>query len=189
MILLSLLRRGRTGSKLACHWRLCHSGVLRPSMGTTRQAQHDGVRLRPLESHSGGVDCACCCSGAAAATAWWFRGYDMGRQPPFAEVLIAVSWGPLLEEVTFRGYLFSLLERLLKRWLSSPGWLIVVGIAAVFALSHLIKSGITPVQVATVFLTGTLYGWLRLATGSTVPPVCSHISYNSVIYLAAAFLR
>jgi membrane protease YdiL (CAAX protease family) len=127
--------------------------------------------------------------GAAALTAWWFRGYDMGRQPPFTEVLIAVSWGPLLEEVIFRGYLFSLLERFLKRWLRSPGWLIVVGIAAVFALSHLIKSGITPIQVATVFLTGALYGWLRLATGSTVPPFCSHISYNSVIYVAAAFLR
>jgi membrane protease YdiL (CAAX protease family) len=65
----------------------------------------------------------------------------------------------------------------------------VVGIAGVFALSHLVKSGITPIQVATVFLTGTLYGWLRLVTGSTVPPVCSHISYNTVIYLVAAFLR
>jgi membrane protease YdiL (CAAX protease family) len=48
--------------------------------------------------------------GAAAATAWLFRGYDMGRQPPFDEVLIAFSWGPLLEEVILRGYLFSLFE-------------------------------------------------------------------------------
>ena len=51
------------------------------------------------------------------------------------------------------------------------------------------KAGITPVQIASIFITGTLYGWLRLNSGSTVPPVCSHISYNSVIYLAAAFLR
>jgi hypothetical protein len=36
-------------------------------------------------------------AGVAAATAWWFRGYDLGREPPFGEVLIAVSWGPLLE--------------------------------------------------------------------------------------------
>jgi membrane protease YdiL (CAAX protease family) len=113
----------------------------------------------------------------------------MGRQPPFAEVLIAVSWGPPLEEVIFRGYLFSLLERFLKRWPSNPGWMIVVGITAAFALSHLVKSGITPIQVATVFLTGALYGWLRLVSESTVPPVCSHISYNSVIYLAAALLQ
>ena len=61
----------------------------------------------------------------------------------------------------------------------SPGWLAVIGIAAVFALSHLVKTGITPVQiVSSIFLTGTLYGWLRLDSGSTVPPVCSHISYN-----------
>ncbi len=57
-----------------------------------------------------------------------------------------------------------------------------------FALSHLVKSGIMPIHVAAVFLTGTIYGWLRLDSGS-ITPVCSHISYNSVIYLAAVFLR
>ena len=71
----------------------------------------------------------------------------------------------------------------------NPGWLVVIGIAAVFALGHLVKTGITPVQIASIFVTGTLYGWLRLDSGSTVPPVCSHVSYNSVIYVAAAFLR
>ena len=34
----------------------------------------------------------------------------MGVQPPFAELWIAVTWGPLIEEVVFRGYLFSFLE-------------------------------------------------------------------------------
>jgi len=126
---------------------------------------------------------------AGAALAWWFRGYDMGRQPPFAELWIALTWGPLIEEVIFRGYLYSLFERLLKRWMPSPGWLVVIVIAAVFASAHLAKSGITAVQIATVFLTGILYGWLRLDSGSTVPPVCSHISYNSAIYLAAGILR
>jgi membrane protease YdiL (CAAX protease family) len=65
----------------------------------------------------------------------------------------------------------------------------VIGIAALFALSHLVKSGITSIQMAMIFVTGVLYGWMRLDTGSTVPPVCAHISYNSVPYLAAAFLR
>lgn len=125
----------------------------------------------------------------AAATAWLFRGYSMGPQPPFAELWIAVTWGPLIEEVIFRGYAFSFSEMVLKRWMRRPGWLIVIGIAALFALSHLVKSGITPVQIVSVFVTGILYGWLRLGSGSTVPPVTSHISYNCVIYLAAAFLR
>lgn len=129
--------------------------------------------------------------GVAAATmaAWLFRNYSMGEQPPFAELWIAVTWGPLIEEVVFRGYAFSFSEMLLKRWIRRPGWVIVIGIAALFALSHFIKSGITPVQIVSVFVTGVLYGWLRLSSGSTVPPVTSHISYNCVIYLAAAFLR
>lgn len=126
---------------------------------------------------------------AGSAIAWLFRNYELGVQPPFAELWIAVTWGPLIEEVVFRGYLFSFLERLLKRWLRSPGWLVVITIAAAFAAGHLIKAGITPVQIATVFFTGTLYGWLRLESESTVPPVCAHISYNSVIYFAAALLR
>jgi membrane protease YdiL (CAAX protease family) len=33
----------------------------------------------------------------------------MGTPPPFADLWIAVTWGPLIEEVLFRGYLFSLL--------------------------------------------------------------------------------
>ena len=128
-------------------------------------------------------------SAVGGVMAWCFSNYDLGVAPSFAELWIAVSWGPLIEEVIFRGYLFSMLEGLLRRWMRSSGWLTVVGIAAVFALGHLAKAGITPVQIASIFITGTLYGWLRLDSGSTVPPVCSHISYNSVIYLAAAFLR
>lgn len=126
---------------------------------------------------------------AAVGTAWFFREYNMGQQPPFAELWIAVTWGPLIEEVVFRGYLYSFSEQLLRRWMSNPGWLIVVGIALLFALSHFIKSGITAVQVCSVFGTGILFGWLRLRSESTVPSVCAHISYNSVIYLAAALLR
>lgn len=125
----------------------------------------------------------------AAATAWFFRGYSMGQQPPFAELWIAVTWGPLIEEIIFRGYSFSFAHMMLSRRMRRPGWPIVIGIAALFALSHVFKSGITPVQIVSVFVTGTLYGWLRLGSGSTVPAVISHISYNSVIYLAAAYFR
>ena len=45
---------------------------------------------------------------AGAAMAWWFRNYDLGTEPPFAELWIAVTWGPLIEEMFFRGYLFSM---------------------------------------------------------------------------------
>jgi membrane protease YdiL (CAAX protease family) len=126
---------------------------------------------------------------AGAVMAWWFRNYDLGALPSFAELWIAVTWGPLIEEVIFRGYLFSILERFLGHWTRNPGWLAVIAIASLFALGHLVKAGITPVQIASIFITGTLYGWLRLESASIVPSVCCHIAYNSVIYLAAAFLR
>ena len=122
---------------------------------------------------------------AGCAISWLFRNYEMGVQPPFAELWIAVTWGPLVEEVVFLGYLFSFLERFLKRWLRNPGWLVVTTIAAAFAAGHLIKTGITPVQIATVFFRYALW----LAASRAVPLVCAHISYNSVIYLAAALLR
>jgi hypothetical protein len=40
---------------------------------------------------------------AGAVMAWWFRNYDLGTETPFAELWIAVTWGPLIEEVMFRG--------------------------------------------------------------------------------------
>ena len=119
---------------------------------------------------------------------WLFRNYQIGQEPPFADILIGVSWGPLLEEVIFRGYLFGFAEHLLRRF-QNPGWLIVIGVASLFAASHLAKSGITATQVATIFFTGTLYGRLRWVHRSTIPPACAHIAYNSTIYLAAFLLR
>jgi membrane protease YdiL (CAAX protease family) len=127
--------------------------------------------------------------GAGAACAWCFRQYELGNNPPFPELLVALTWGPLFEEVIFRGYLFSFFDMVLKRWIHRPGGLIVVGTAVVFAVSHFAKSGITPAQIGSVFITGLLYGCLRMASRSTVPPVCSHIAYNSVILFAAALFR
>ena len=69
-----------------------------------------------------------------------------------------------------------------------PGWIAVVVIAGAFALSHLVKAGITPWQIVAIFLTGCLYGWLRLDSGSTAPPLFAHVVYNSVLF-GIAFLR
>jgi membrane protease YdiL (CAAX protease family) len=118
-----------------------------------------------------------------------FRDLRTGSLPPLAEIWMGITFGPLVEELIFRGILFYGLMLLLGRWLRNPGWLVVVVvIAAAFALSHLVKAGITPWQLATIFLTGSLYGWLRLDSGSTVPPFCAHVAYNVVIF-GPAFVR
>jgi membrane protease YdiL (CAAX protease family) len=125
---------------------------------------------------------------AAILVSWVFRDLRTGPLPPLAEIWMGITFGPLVEELIFRGILFYGLMVLLRRWLRNPGWLAVIVIAAAFALSHLVKAGITPWQLATIFLTGSLYGWLRLDTGSTVPPFCAHVAYNVVLF-GAAFVR
>ena len=84
--------------------------------------------------------------------------------------------------------LFHGLLHLLRRWLAKPGWIAVVVSAGAFALSHLVKAGITPWQIVAIFLTGCLYGWLRLDSGSTAPPLFAHAAYNAVLF-GIAFLR
>ena len=84
--------------------------------------------------------------------------------------------------------LFHGLLHLLRRWLAKPGWIAVVVIAGAFALSHLVKAGITPWQIVAIFLTGCLYGWLRLDSGSTAPPLFAHAVYNAVLF-GIAFSR
>lgn len=122
---------------------------------------------------------------AAVAAAWIFRSYGKTTTPKFATVWMATTFGPLLEEIFFRGYLFWGANALLRRWTSYHGWLAVILIAAAFALSHVGKPGITLAQIASILGSGLLYGWLRLDTDSTVPPVFAHMAYNAVIFLAA----
>lgn len=124
---------------------------------------------------------------AGLLTAWCFQGYDKTQIPVFADVWLAVTIGPLVEEIIFRGYLFWATDRLLNRWLRRSAWLVVLIGACLFALSHLAKPGITGTQIISIFATGLLYSWLRSKSGSTVPPVCAHMSFNAVIYLAAVF--
>jgi membrane protease YdiL (CAAX protease family) len=125
---------------------------------------------------------------AVLLAGWLFRDMRTGTIPPWPEVWIGITFGPLAEELVFRGCLFYGIASALKRWLARPGWLVVFVVAALFAVSHLARVGITPSQIGTIFLTGSLFGWLRLDSGSTVPPFCAHMTYNACLY-AIAVLR
>ncbi len=127
-------------------------------------------------------------AGAALAVAWLFRDVQTGPLPTFADLTMGITLGPLVEELVFRGILFYFVLFLLSRRLRDAGWPAVVVIAAAFAASHVGKAGITALQIGTIFLTGTLYGWLRKGSGSTVPPFCAHVAYNAVL-LGIAFVR
>jgi membrane protease YdiL (CAAX protease family) len=121
---------------------------------------------------------------AGTIVAWLFSGYDKNYEPEVGAVWMAITIGPLVEEIVFRGYLFWALEWLLGHWLRKPGWWVVFAVAALFALCHVPKPGMAWPQIASIFATGSIYGWLRLESGSTVPPVCAHICVNAALYWA-----
>jgi membrane protease YdiL (CAAX protease family) len=127
-------------------------------------------------------------TGTGILVAWLFGGYDKSASPMFTDVWMAITLGPLAEELIFRGYLFWAIGSLLARLKVHSGAAIAVIVAVLFALAHASKSEITGPQLLAIFGTGTLYGWLRLNSGSTVSPVIAHILFNAVIYLAAVFV-
>ena len=106
---------------------------------------------------------------AGAILARLFRDSGKPAALAFARVRIGITLVPVLEELLFRGVLFSATEDLCRRWTAHAGWLAVFLVAAVFALAHTHKARVTPGQIVTIFGTGMLNGWLRLDTNSTVP--------------------
>ena len=124
---------------------------------------------------------------AGLIAAYIFHGYGRGASPGFTEVWLAITIGPLFEELVFRGYLFWAIGTLLQRLAPSLGPLTTIWVAALFSLAHAPKPGITDTQLAAIFGTGLLFGLQRQRSGSTLPPVIAHMVFNAVIYMAAVF--
>lgn len=127
-------------------------------------------------------------SGFIAGVAVFGIGSTSGQSMRLADdwrlVVLQVTLGPVLEEVVFRGYLFALL-----RWSFSKvaddslrNWLVVAIAAVVFALVHLVQTGVSWLQLACITSTGTLYGWIRHRSGSTAAAAASHAAYNLTLY-------
>jgi membrane protease YdiL (CAAX protease family) len=105
-------------------------------------------------------------------------------------VLLQVTLGPVLEELVFRGYLFTVLARALTGIGDdlTQRRLVVGTTAVVFALSHLAQPGVSWLQLACVTFTGTLYGWIRCRSGSTAAAAAAHAIYNLTLYAAPGIL-
>jgi hypothetical protein len=87
--------------------------------------------------------------------------------------LIVVLLGPLLEEVFFRGALLSPLRR--RHAIPAS----VVATAALFAIAHDQWQMYLPIGVV-----GVALGLLRVASGSLVPSVLLHATFNAVPFYA-----
>ena len=122
------------------------------------------------------------------AVALLFQALYKGAPFKWQDAWIGITLGPLMEEAVFRGYLFGLAERGLPKRVPRASWIVGISIAAVFALCHLPKTGITVLQIGVIFVMGVVYSWLRIKSNSTTSPFLAHSAYNAVIFAASALI-
>lgn len=94
--------------------------------------------------------------------------------------IFAVSLGPLMEELFFRGFLYPVLAR---RWGLSAAILIT---SVAFGLIHGAQLAFSPGLVLIVFLVGLVLTIVRAKTGSVGSSFVVHISYNSTLVILGA---
>jgi membrane protease YdiL (CAAX protease family) len=111
----------------------------------------------------------------------------LGTGSGWNRAILAITLGPVLEEVIFRGYLLTAALLLSRHFsLSDSGSAVcsIVATAAIFSIAHLTTAGTTALQLSCIGLTGGLYGWLRLRNGSTAAAALAHAAYNLALYLS-----
>ena len=103
-----------------------------------------------------------------------YQGEELERRQQFfsgiAGALNACIFGPIMEEICFRGLI---LDGLLKT--RCRPWLAILISALLFALLHGLGA-----NFVTAMLFGILVGWLYWRTGSIIPGIIIHITNNSL---------
>jgi membrane protease YdiL (CAAX protease family) len=87
--------------------------------------------------------------------------------------IVICTWVPLVEEVTYRGLGYSLLERLGR-------WPAILAVGVLFGLSH----GLL-VSLPVLILFGSVLAWIRSSTDSVLPGVALHGTFNLIALVAA----
>lgn len=96
---------------------------------------------------------------------------DIGGSLALSVAIVGI-WGPLTEEIFFRGFMIGGL----RRRFGDRGALVLS--AGLFALFH-----IDPTIYVPIFFFGIVLGWLYLHTGSIWPSVAVHVVHNTTILL------
>jgi membrane protease YdiL (CAAX protease family) len=98
--------------------------------------------------------------------------------------IIAVTLGPLVEELFFRGFFYPVLAR---RWGTASG---VVLTALPFALMHMPQYGYAWGALLVIFIVGLVCGIVRAATESVAASFLVHVGYNGTqMVIAILFTR
>jgi uncharacterized protein len=90
-----------------------------------------------------------------------------------AVFVILVLAGPLLEEVFYRGALYRPLKK------NHEAWGIVLVTSVLFAIAHLEKQMVLPIAMV-----GIAMGILRSVSGSLVPSIIMHATFNGLAFWA-----
>jgi len=106
------------------------------------------------------------------------RSLSGGGWPLYAWALFAVAIAPPVEEFVFRGVMWAGLAR---SW--RPG-AAAFAITAAFLLLHVTEAGGYPIALVAIGSLGLMALVARVLTGSLVPAIAMHSSYNSVIVAA-----
>jgi membrane protease YdiL (CAAX protease family) len=87
--------------------------------------------------------------------------------------IVICTWVPFVEELTYRGLGYSLLERFGRGWA-------ILGVGLLFGLAHGLVLSL-PVIVAF----GCALAWVRAETDSVLPGMVAHAFFNAVALVAA----
>ena len=87
--------------------------------------------------------------------------------------VIICTWVPLVEELTYRGLGYSLLERFGR-------WPAILGVGLAFGLAHGLLLSL-PIIVAF----GCALAWIRSRTDSVYPGMVLHAMFNAIALIAA----
>lgn len=98
---------------------------------------------------------------------------------PLSRIVVAlfvVLFGPLFEELVFRGFLLPLFQK------SAGDWAAIVLSAIPFALLHGPTVHWAWQSIAVIGLAGVTFGFARVKTGSTTASSMIHIGYNGTFF-------
>lgn len=147
--------------------------------------RHEVLQLRPIERGPSVIGTAMLAmaiflTGFNVLLHWLIGSDPMADLRPYIELIRSDAWplaalaigagAPLMEELTFRGFLQSALAQRLGFW---PAALVTT---TVWAGLHW---GYSAAGMAEVFLMGLYFSWLLWRTGSLLPVLICHALYNT----------
>jgi membrane protease YdiL (CAAX protease family) len=100
--------------------------------------------------------------------------------------LLQAALGPVLEEILFRGYLVRLLLWMLKMCTHKRVTATVATVlmsAIMFGAIHLLRPGTSWKEVSIISAVGTIYGFIRMASGSSATAAVAHALYNVTLHI------